>query len=299
MRARALGGSLMLAVFALGAAAAAPLRASAVDEPEADGEADLPVEPDAQPLADDPLFGDEEYDPLAAADACDPFEDLNREVFSFNRQMDRWVFDPITRGYQLAMPEPGRRAVFRAFQNLDSPVILGNQMLQFRVVDSAGTLTRFVINSTFGIGGLFDPAADVLQVPRVEADFGQTLARYGSPSGPYLMLPIFGPSTMRDVFGDVVDIVVDPVSYLLGPLRWWTLVLGGGEGLVVREAHLDELEALEAASIDFYSALRSAYLQNRDAMVREARGESATADSLELGSGDRSAAPAARAEPQP
>ena len=127
-----------------------------------------------------------------------------------------------------------------------------------------------------GLGGVFDPAANWFQVYRREGDFGQTLARYGTPSGPFLMLPVFGPSTVRDVFGDVVDILADPVSYLLGPWRWWTLVLGGSEGLTTREAHLDEMNALEAGSLDFYSALRSAYLQNRDAMAREAR-ESAVA----------------------
>ena len=176
------------------------------------------------------------------------------------------------------MPAPGRRALYRAFQNLDSPVILANHMLQFRVVDAAGTTTRFVINSSIGVAGLFDPAADWFEVYRREGDFGQTLARYGSPSGPYLMLPFFGPSTVRDVFGDVVDILADPLGYLLGPITWWTIVLGGGEGLTTREAHLEDLRALEAGSVDFYSALRSAYLQNRDAMVREARGDSASAD---------------------
>jgi phospholipid-binding lipoprotein MlaA len=88
------------------------------------------------------------------------------------------------------------------------------------------------------------------------------------------MLPFFGPSTVRDVFGDVVDILADPLGYLLGPITWWTIVLGGGEGLTMRDAHIDELKQLEAGSVDFYSALRSAYLQNRDAMVRESRSES-------------------------
>jgi phospholipid-binding lipoprotein MlaA len=273
MRSRALGGSLVVAAIAI-AAAAAP-RANAIGEPDAASESDCRVEDDALRLEEDPLFDDEE-DLADEASGRDPFEGLNRDVFSFNRGMDRWVFNPITRGYQFAVPAPGRRAVYRFFDNLDSPVILANHMLQFRVVEAAGTVTRFAINSTFGVAGLFDPAADVLEVARSEADFGQTLARYGSPSGPYLMLPIFGPSTVRDVFGDVVDIMVDPVSYLLGPLQWWTLVLGGGEGLIVREAHLAELEALEEGSVDFYSALRSAYLQSRDAAVREARGESAS-----------------------
>ena len=186
--------------------------------------------------------------------------------------MDRWLFDPITRGYQFVMPAPGRRAVYRAFDNLDSPVILANHMLQFRIVEAAGTVTRFVINSSVGLAGLFDPAASVFDVYRVEGDFGQTLARYGSPSGPYLVLPIFGPSTVRDVFGDVIDIMADPVSYLLGPLQWWSLALGGGEGLIVKEAHLAELEQLDAGSVAFCSALRSGCLRGRDALVREARG---------------------------
>src|SRR5262249_59953901 len=146
-------------------------------------------------------------------------------------------------------------------------------MLQFRVVDAAVTTTRFALNTSLGLGGLFDPAADWFQVYRREGDFGQTLARYGTPSGPFLMLPVFGPSTVRDVFADVVDILADPVSYLLGPWRWWTIVLGGGEGLTTREAHIDELHELEEGSLDFYSALRSAYLQSRDAMVGESHSE--------------------------
>jgi phospholipid-binding lipoprotein MlaA len=274
MRARAGGVWLVLAVIA-STAAGGLQTASAVDPPDGSPAADFEVEDDALLLEEDPLF-DEEQD-LVESSGRDPFEGLNRDVFSFNRGMDRWLFDPITRGYQFVMPAPGRRAVYRAFDNLDSPVILANHMLQFRIVEAAGTVTRFVINSSVGLAGLFDPAASVFDVYRVEGDFGQTLARYGSPSGPYLVLPIFGPSTVRDVFGDVIDIMADPVSYLLGPLQWWSLALGGGEGLIVKEAHLAELEQLEAGSVDFYSALRSAYLQSRDALVREARGASAPA----------------------
>ena len=251
----------------------APAHASGDSDPAAASEP--AVAPDD--LAGDDASLDEDEDLLDDASHRDPFEGLNRDIFSFNRNMDRWVFDPITHGYQHAVPAPGRRAFYRFFQNLDSPVILANHMLQFRVVESATTLTRCVINSTIGVAGFFDPAAGYFQVYRIEGDFGQTLARYGTPSGPFLMLPVFGPSTVRDVIGDVVDILADPVSYLLGPVRWWTLVLGGSEGLTTREAHIDELQALEAGSVDFYSALRSAYLQSRDAMVREARGQAAAA----------------------
>jgi phospholipid-binding lipoprotein MlaA len=109
---------------------------------------------------DDPLFDeDDDFDLLEDASNRDPFEGLNRDVFGFNRTVDRIVFDPVTRGYQFAIPAPGRHAVYRAFQNLDSPMILVNHMAQFRVHDAASTLTRFVINSSIGVVGLFDPAA--------------------------------------------------------------------------------------------------------------------------------------------
>jgi phospholipid-binding lipoprotein MlaA len=238
---------------------------------------DEPADRDVDLMADDPLF-DEDDDFLAEFASRDPFEGANRNVFGFNRRVDVWLFDPITRGYRRVVPEAGRRAIYRASLNLDAPVELANHMLQFRVVEAAGTATRFVINTTFGIAGLFDPAADVLEVHRVDADFGQTLARYGAPSGPYLMLPIFGPSTVRDVSGDVVDILADPLTYFLGPFQWWTLALGGSEGLIVREASFDDLQLLEEGSIDFYAALRSAYLQTRDAKVLEATGTSERAD---------------------
>ena len=274
MRAYRVAPALVLALFALlVAGGAVPARAS--DPADAPPVTDPEIEP--EDFGEDPLDDDEDLDLLDDVSARDPFEGLNRDIFSFNRGVDLWMFDPITRGYQHAVPAPGRRALFRFFQNLDSPMILVNHMLQFRVVESATTLTRCVINSTIGVAGLFDPAAGYFRVYRIEGDFGQTLARYGTPSGPFLMLPIFGPSTVRDVFGDAVDIMADPVSYLLGPVRWWTLVLGGGEGLTTREAHIDELQQLEAGSVDFYSALRSAYLQSRDAMVREARGQAAEA----------------------
>jgi phospholipid-binding lipoprotein MlaA len=267
MRVRRFAPPLLLAVIALGVAGG--LRSARASE-GSDPAPDSGLEEEQ-----DPVLEDDEEDLLDEAGQRDPFEGFNRDVFSFNRGLDRLLFDPITRGYQFAVPAPGRRALYRAFQNMDSPVILANHMLQFRVVDAAGTTTRFVINSSLGVVGLFDPAADWFELYRREGDFGQTLARYGSPSGPFLMLPFFGPSTVRDVFGDVVDILADPLGYLMGPLTWWTIVLGGGEGLTTRDAHFDDLQALEAGSIDFYSALRSAYLQNRNALVREARAATA------------------------
>ncbi|MGI9590293.1 MAG: MlaA family lipoprotein [Myxococcota bacterium] len=234
-----------------------PAAASGTEPPEDELEALLL---EHEPLFEEPLHG--------ATSDRDPWESCNRKVFGFNRTFDVWVFDPITRGYRLVVPKPGRRAIQRLVLNLDSPVILINQLLQLRLADSAGTLGRFVINSSFGIAGLFDPAGRSMGIARKEADFGQTMARYGMPAGPYVMLPIFGPSTARDAVGTVFDQTVDPLTYLLGPLQWWTLLIGGSEGLILREAALDELRALEEGSVDFYSALRSAYLQSRDAEVQ-------------------------------
>ena len=171
-----------------------------------------------------------------------------------------------------------RKAVHRLVLNLDSPVVFANQLLQLRMVAAGTTLGRFVVNTTAGAAGLFDPAAGELGWEREHADFGQTLARYGSPSGPYLVLPLFGPSTVRDAFGNVIDSLADPLTYLIGPFQWWTLALGTTEGFVIREASVDGLNSLEKGSIDFYSALRSAYLQSREAEVRAALGEAERAE---------------------
>jgi phospholipid-binding lipoprotein MlaA len=141
-------------------------------------------------------------------------------------------------------------------------------------VPAATTLGRFVVNTTFGLAGIFDFAGDVMHVQRVDADFGQTLHRYGVPRGPYLVVPIFGPSTARDAFGTVVDQALDPLTYIIGPLNLqWQLILGGGQGLATREANADAMDALREASVDFYSALRSAYLQSRRARELEVRPE--------------------------
>lgn len=212
--------------------------------------------------------GDHPADPAER----DPFEECNRAVFGFNRGVDYVFFDPITKGYQWLVPKPVRKAVERATTNLDSPVMFINQILQLRMLDSAGTLGRFLINTSFGLAGLFDPAGRSIGISRVEADFGQTMARYGVPDGPYVMLPVFGPSTARDAVGTIIDQAADPLTYFIGPLQWWGLLIGGGQGLVVREASVEELNALEEGSVDFYSALRSAYLQSRDALIQEATG---------------------------
>jgi phospholipid-binding lipoprotein MlaA len=182
------------------------------------------------------------------------------------------VLDPITRGYRFIVPTPARRGVERFFRNLRSPVVFANLVLQGRGRDAAVTVGRFAANTTLGVGGVFDYADDVIGLERTDADFGQTLAVYGIPNGPYLIVPLFGPSNARDAVGSVADTAMNPLTYFVAPLQLqWSLLFGGSQGIAYREANADALEALRAASIDFYAALRSAYTQAREGAVEEAR----------------------------
>jgi phospholipid-binding lipoprotein MlaA len=276
-------GLLLCAALALctAAAGAAPLEAAAtapaqvaIEEASPPVDAAVPEPAGGDPtaevaddlLADDPLL-DDDLD-VETGGVRDPLEGMNRRVFVFNCFLDDYGWSPLTAGYKFVVPESARRGIHRAFQNIGTPVLFVNQMLQLRVVDGAKTLGRFVLNTTVGLMGFFDPAADGAGWERRSGDFGQTLATYGVKSGPYLMIPIFGPNTARDAVGGVFDFALDPMLYIVGPLEWFVL-LGTSEGLAQREANAEALTALEESSVDYYAALRSAYLQARTAELIE------------------------------
>jgi phospholipid-binding lipoprotein MlaA len=204
----------------------------------------------------------------SAAGFPDPIEPLNRLTFRLNLHVDRWVIDPITRAYRFVVPSPARRSIRRAFANLNSPSIFANDALQLRPVDAGVTAARFAINTTVGVVGLFD-VADRMGLEGHHADFGQTLALAGVPSGPYLMLPVIGPTTARDGVGALVDFLFEPTTYILTPGAQLVFVSirGTGSGLSTWETQSDALHALQASSIDFYAALRNAYWQNRVAEI--------------------------------
>jgi phospholipid-binding lipoprotein MlaA len=232
----------------------------------------------------DPLF-DEDADEQHADGPADPFESVNRVTFAVNRQIDRFVFEPITRVYRFVVPGILRRGLRRALVNLDAPVTIVNDVLQLEPRDAAVTVARFVVNSTAGVAGFMDVADWNLGMKGHESDFGQTMALAGVPSGPYLMLPILGPNNARDTAGYVVDFLFRPTTYLITPggqvllsgfinpggeLLFTVFVEGStelAEGFATREASGDALAALEASSIDYYAALRSAYYQNRTALI--------------------------------
>jgi phospholipid-binding lipoprotein MlaA len=261
----ALGLCLALLIVPLQTAAGASSDPTASTIPES---ADWGAIPHAELLDSyDPLLDAEFDDGFAdSQEIHDPFENTNRTLFDFNQGVDRWVLSPITRGYQFVMPEPARQSIRRALMNLNSPSILVNDLLQLRFKDAGETLGRFILNTTIGMGGLFDVGAEA-GWDYHSADFGQTLARAGVGSGPYLVLPVFGPNTLRDGLGDVVDVFLQPLTYLIGPAP--NLMIGTGRGLAEFEAHAATLEALEESSVDYYAALRSAYIQNRRAEISD------------------------------
>ena len=227
------------------------------------------------PAADGSLYTDSEdaldaefdWEPEELA-FPDPMEEVNRGILSANRTLDRFLFEPVTKGYRFLVPAPARAAVRRAFLNVGSVSVLANDILQLDLPCARNTLLRLVVNTTVGVGGLFDPATQA-GVEAHDADFGQTLANMGIGSGPYVMLPLFGPSTSRDAFGTLVDTLLQPAFYLLGPAQ--RLTVGGGFGISTRDAHGEALTALEESSLDFYAALRNAFYQSRIAELEEER----------------------------
>jgi phospholipid-binding lipoprotein MlaA len=204
----------------------------------------------------------------AASGFPDPLEYANRKTLWFDQQLDRFVVDPVVRTYQFLVPPPGRRAVRRFTQNINSVSILINDLLQREWSDASITTQRLVINSTVGIGGLFDPAA-AIGMERHHSDFGQTLALLGIDSGPYLMLPLLGPSNARDSGGTVVDFFLQPMLYILpiAQLFVYEGSLGLSSGLAARDAYSEGIAALRSSSVDYYSALRNAYYQTRTAEI--------------------------------
>ncbi|HBZ72552.1 MAG TPA: hypothetical protein DEP35_23575 [Deltaproteobacteria bacterium] len=196
----------------------------------------------------------------------DPFEPVNRSFFALNRGIDYVLLDPFTTAYEFVVPVEGRRAIRRVFRNLSSARTLANDLLQLEFRDAIVTTARFAINTTLGLGGLFDPAAN-FGLQRHESDFGETLALAGIGAGPYLVLPLLGPTTVRDSLGSAVDGFLQPQFWLLGPGS--RLLLDSGDGLSLRDEHKQDLRHLRESSVDYYAALRSAYLLDREGEIRE------------------------------
>lgn len=222
--------------------------------------------PAPTPAADDEFELDVTDEPTGFPD---PLESTNRRVLWFDDQLARWVVDPVVNVYQFILPGPVRRAVRRFFLNVNSPSVLVNDLLQREWRDASITIQRFTVNTTVGIGGLFDPAA-AIGLERHSSDFGQTLALSGVSSGPYLVLPFFGPNTTRDAFGGVVDLFLQPTLYFLPFVQ--IFIYEGSFGLSTRDAYDEAIGALRESSVDYYSSLANAYYQTRTAEIWGRRG---------------------------
>jgi phospholipid-binding lipoprotein MlaA len=197
-------------------------------------------------------------------DPRDPLEPLNRGIYKFNDVVDKAVLKPVATGYKEAMPDLVRSAVGNFFSNLDDVLVLLNDLLQFKLDRAASDISRLIWNTTVGIAGLIDVATP-MDLPKHNEDFGQTLGYWGIGNGPYLVLPFYGPSTLRDTVGTVVDIHFDPVAqHTPVSERNSAIAIHGVDN---RSRLLDAEKVLDEAAIDRYVFLRDAYLQRRRGLI--------------------------------
>lgn len=201
----------------------------------------------------------------------DPYEKFNRKVYAINKGLDRYALLPGAKVYRAAVPTAARRGVAGGLSNLDEPLSFINAGLQAKPREASHTLARFLVNTIFGVAGLVDVATD-WGLPEQKEDFGQTFAVWGFGSGPYLMLPFFGPSTLRDGVGLGVEFVADPVPYVRNRITRWrtinTVEEFGLKALNLRSSLIDAgADSVLAGSLDEYATVRSAYLQRRQSQI--------------------------------
>lgn len=197
----------------------------------------------------------------------DPLEGVNRVIFAFNDTLDQVVLRPVALIYRTVLPRPLRKGVANFINHTRTPVTFANDVLQGNMKRAETTMVRFFLNSVAGFGGLYDIAAEAGWEYHSE-DFGQTLATYGVPSGPYIMAPILGPSTPRHLVGRAVDILANPWTWIL----WDASTIESmsptlGETISARDEALDALDAAREGSPDFYVTIKSLYHQNRQSEI--------------------------------
>jgi phospholipid-binding lipoprotein MlaA len=211
-----------------------------------------------------------------ARDANDPFEPVNRSVFQVNTALDSALIEPASNAYAAVTPEFARTGVRNVFTNLNRPVVFANAVLQGEMEDAGYVLNSFFVDTVFGLGGLF-ALAEADGVPQPAEDFGQTLAVWGVPDGPYLMLPLLGPSTVRDATGRFVDRYPHPFNWnadFSSSDEAWAL--RGLNGIDQRARAQNAMDTLDRTAIDPYVQLRSAWRQNRERQIRN--GETGSSD---------------------
>ena len=197
----------------------------------------------------------------------DPFEPVNRAIFSFNNVADRIVLEPIAKGYK-KLPSPLQSGINNFLSNLRAPLVVVNQLLQGQADNAIQSSGRFFVNSTVGVFGLFD-VAEKIGLEEKEEDYGQTLATWGVGDGFYIVLPLFGPSNLRDTTGMVLTMMTDPINaYAVSEGEAWLVPMRTAANAVDQRSQIiDEVNALRDNSVDYYAAVRSSYYQNRNAAI--------------------------------
>jgi phospholipid-binding lipoprotein MlaA len=197
----------------------------------------------------------------------DPWEGFNEAIFTFNRQADRWVLKPIATVWDFILPDAFQRSLKNSFDNLLFPRRLVNNLLQAKFGGAGREVARFTINSTIGFVGFLDVAKDGFGIQQSDEDTGQTFGVWGIGPGPYLILPLLPPLTVRDAIGLAFDTAMNPMSYFF-PIGV-TIGTYGARYVNERSLNLDKFERVEESVVDLYSAVRNAYLQRRAAEIKE------------------------------
>ena len=199
----------------------------------------------------------------------DPYENLNRDIYGFNTYLDKNAVRPVAVAYKDNVPQPVQTGIHNALQNLNTPYIFANELLQADFSDAGASLGRLLLNSTLGLAGFLDAGKAAGLDPK-STGFGHTLAVYGVGHGPYLVLPLIGPSTPREAIGYAADAAGDPIDYFI---PFYATVLEGGTGLIdQRSRYIAQIDDLRRSSLDEYAAVRSIYLQQLEASDREQSG---------------------------
>ncbi|MBI1847303.1 MAG: VacJ family lipoprotein [Candidatus Rokubacteria bacterium] len=244
--------------FVVGDVAGAAVSATRAEPAAIDGGADAAPTPAASAALQEP----------AEAEQYDPWESFHERMFGFNRGLDRYLLKPAARAYKTVMPEQLQVVVANGFDNIRWVPRFINSMLQGKFSGAGREVSRFLINSTVGFGGLFDPAKDYWGIRKSAEDFGQTLGVWGAGPGPYLVLPFLEPTTVRDGIGMAVDGVMDPLAWVL-PFFWDRLVMKVGDTVNDRALNYDLFQGVEETTLDLYSSVRHFYLNRRERLIRE------------------------------
>ena len=211
----------------------------------------------------------------SSKDPVDPWEGFNRSVFGFNEQLDNYLLEPVAKGYVAAVPEVARTGVTNALSNLRQPWTFANSVLQLDARNASASFWSFLLDSTFGIAGLYNFTERHTDLNVRTEDFGQTLGYWGLPNGPYLVLPLFGPSSVRDGLGTVAAIILDPVHHAgnsgSNNVDNALIVRAVASAIDTRAGLIPAFDSIYSTSFDPYATIRSGYLQRRKALVNNTK----------------------------